>query len=116
MREYLTKPYLPQPIDDLRLAFPARVAYLMPDYDDIPEDFRDDRGAARPWLKFQRDWFFRGLPADAKFSPKNGIDLAVALRHLKAIQGSFEPKHEHKEAAVAYLASLWFEEPPRGDR
>jgi len=23
--------------------------------------------------------------------------------------GSFEPQHEHKEAAVAYLMSLWFE-------
>jgi hypothetical protein len=29
--------------------------------------------------------------------------------HLKAIMGSFQPKHEHKTAGVAYLMSLWFE-------
>jgi hypothetical protein len=36
------------------------------------------------------------------------VDGELAIRHLQVIQASFEPKHEHKEAAVAYLASLWF--------
>jgi len=40
--------------------------------------------------------------------PNDGIDQNKALRHIKAILGSFEPKHEHKEAAAAYLLSLWF--------
>lgn len=112
MSSYLEPPYFPQPVDDLRIAFPAGVTDLMPRHEDIPEDFRRDRGEARPWIKFQLKWFFSGLPAGTKFSARSGIDRDAALRHLKAIQGSFEPKHEHKEAAVAYLASLWFEEPP----
>ncbi|TAK93776.1 hypothetical protein EPO05_06940, partial [Patescibacteria group bacterium] len=98
-------------MSDLQVAFPASVADLMPAYDDIPEDFRRNRGEARPWIRFQQDWFFRGLPG-AVFTPKDGIDKATAMRHLAVIQGSFEPKHEHKEAAVAYLASLWLANPP----
>lgn len=39
---------------------------------------------------------------------KDGIDGDTAVRHLRAIQGSFAPKHEHKMEAVAYLASRWF--------
>lgn len=112
MSRYLTAPYRPQPIDDLRVVFPANVTELMPSYHDIPEDFRRGRGDASAWIEFQREWFYRGLPKDTKLTPKDGIDLATALRHLKAIQASFEPRHEHKEAAVAYLASLWLEEPP----
>lgn len=112
MSTRLTAPYRPQPLDNLRIAFPGTVADLMPAYADIPEDFRLNRGDARAWIKFQQDWFFHGLPSGTKFLPRDGIDLAEALRHLKAIQRSWEPKHEHKEAAVAYLASLWFETPP----
>lgn len=42
--------------------------------------------------------------------PREGIDAVVALTHLGVVQTSFEPTAEHKEAAVAYLASLWFED------
>lgn len=77
---------------------------LMPDYKDIPEEFR--RGHTK-WNKFQREWFFGGIDATGLI-PKDGIDKAVAIRHLAAINGSFDPKHEHKEAGVAYLASKWF--------
>jgi len=54
---------------------------------------------------------FSGLKKSEVPPVKEGIDVNMALRHLHAIQGSFEPKHEYKEAAVAYLASLWFETP-----
>ena len=30
--------------------------------------------------------------------------------HLKSILQSFKPKHERKEAGVAYLMSLWFDD------
>jgi hypothetical protein len=46
---------------------------------------------------------------------KEGVDGNLAFRHLSAIQRSFTPKHEHKEAAVAYLASLWFEDVDYGE-
>ena len=98
----------PAVIDDMRAAFPTYVGDLMPAMDDIPEDFWRDRGEARPWLAFQRRWFFKGITR-SEFRAKDGIDEAAALRHLTTIQRSWEPKHEHKEAAVAYLASLWLE-------
>lgn len=100
----------PQPINDVTLAFPARVMdTLMPKYVDIPDEFKDFNNRDHKWLRFQSDWFFYGLK-NLEITPKEGIDKDIALRHLAAIQGSFEPKHEHKESAVAYLASLWFED------
>ncbi len=95
----------PVVVEDVLIAFPASVKHLMPEHDSIPEEFKNSYG--NKWVQLQRDWFYNGL--NGKFVPKEGIDLNLALRHLSCIQGSFEPKHEHKEAAVAYLMSLWFE-------
>lgn len=95
----------PQAVSDLRHAFPAGIKHLMPTMEEIPEEFRS--GAGTPWNRWQAEWFFSGLKS--RPTPKPGIDLDAAMRHLGTIQGSFDPKHEHKEAAVAYLASLWFE-------
>lgn len=93
----------PSEVSDLDMAFPASVVKLMPAYDQIPEEFKRARNA---WAQWQEDWFFGGLK---KFpAPRDGIDRSAALRHLSCIQRSFEPKHEHKAAAVAYLASKWF--------
>lgn len=104
----------PQKVDDLTLAFPGNVvAVLMPDYDDIPDDFKKSYG--NKWVEFQKRWFFDGLPPTMTVDLNDGIDGSTAFRHLKAIQGSFEPKHEHKAAAVAYLASLWFHDVDYGD-
>lgn len=96
----------PIPVSDLEIAFPASIEKLMPKYEDIPKEFK--RGDTK-WNKIMSTWFFSGLK---KFDPKpkNGIDVKMAIRHLKAILGSYEPKHEHKEAAVAYLMSKWFED------
>ena len=94
-------------IKDIDLVFGGgAMKKLMPPYSSIPEEFRD---GSNKWLTFQRDWFFSGIK-NLKLSPKEGIDSAKAFRHLRAIQSAFEPKHEHKEAAVAYLASLWFDD------
>lgn len=111
---YLTE-LVPQEIDEVTLAYPANVQHLMPEYNSIPEEFRnmnynhrcDDPSKADFWLRFQSDWMFTGLKV-IKTDLKEGIDGDKAWRHLSAIQGSYEPKHEHKMAAVAYLASLWF--------
>ena len=64
------------------------------------------------WNQLQRDWFYHGL-ASLDLTPRQGVDAQKALRHLSAIQKSFESKHEHKEAAVAYLLSQWFEDEPK---
>lgn len=89
---------------DLDIAFPASVAAIMPAYDTIPKAFRP--GGANPWLKLAEAWFYRGI--DGEFVTKEGIDIKDALRHLKRILGSYEPKQEHKMAAVAFLMSEWF--------
>lgn len=77
---------------------------LMPSYESIPRDFR----RKSPWAKLASDWFFRGL--NGEFKAKPGIDKERAIAHLDAILRSFRPAHEHKEAAVAWLMSEWFEE------
>ena len=91
----------PQPVTDIDLAFPARALELMPPADQIP-------AVDRKWLDFQHDWFMNGLPDDCEIDLMPGIDGNEAMRHLRVIQGSYAPKHQHKQAAVAYLASLWF--------
>jgi hypothetical protein len=100
----------PHPITDLDLAFGAAgrcVSDLLPAEKDIPEEFRRD---SNPYVRAQRKWFFSGIDHRV-FVPRPGIDKNLALRHLQAIQGSFEPQHQHKQAGVAYLMSLWFETP-----
>ena len=110
----LAEPYEPQEVDDVTLVFPANVSHLMPPVEVIPEEFGsanfDHKAKRGPdlWLRFQSTWFYEGLSGKSSVTPVEGVDPEKAFRHLSAIQGSFEPKHEYKAAAVAYLASLWF--------
>lgn len=100
--------YQVQELSDVDLAFPARVEHLMPKYEDIPEEFKNWNNQSK-FNKFFCDMFYRGVNV-TKLTPKEGVDPKKAWRHLRAIAGSFEPKHEHKEAAFAYLMSEWFED------
>src|SRR2546425_1095965 len=100
----------PQVISDDELTFPVHVKHLMPPYDEIPEEFRRGRTVQNA---FFNKWFFSGADATG-FTAKTGINATLAWRHLTAIASSYEPKHEHKEAAVAYLLSQWFEGPTAG--
>lgn len=86
----------------------------MPAMADIPAEFKD-RNDRHPCVKIQREWFFNGLKKWT-LTPKPGIDHKKALAHLAAIQASWDCQHEHKEAAVAYLMSLWYETPKEGVR
>ena len=101
-----------QPLDvsDVDVAFGGDMARLLPPIADIPEPFR--RGNT-PQNNLFSTLFFSGgkLPAT-----KPGIDARKAKLHLSAVMRSFEPKHEHKEAACAYLMSLWYETPEKGKR
>ena len=95
----------PQEIDDATMVFPASVCgTLLPPMDEIPETFQ--RRREEPWSKLVSKWFFEGL--DGRFVPKDGIEEQIAVRHLNACIRSWEPKHEHKEAGVAWLMSKWF--------
>lgn len=103
-----TETLLPQDVTALEIAFGGAglLEKLLPPMDAIPEEFRRHRSS---WVDWQSDWFFNGLKRYP--IPKPGIDVDKAMGHLSAIQSSWEPKHEHKKAGVAYLASLWFASP-----
>lgn len=94
----------PHPIDDVQLSFPGKLGTLLPPRQLIPDDYPNRKA----WRVFQSTWSAGKLPPDPVAEPAAGIDPAAAWRHLAAIQGSFEPKHEHKMDAVAWLASRWF--------
>lgn len=93
-------------ISDMEAAFPADVKRLMPKWEEIPEEFKKFGGT--PWNAIFNEWFYSGLK-DMKAVPKPGVDRNKALRHILTIMRSYEPKHEHKEAAVSFLMSEWFE-------
>ena len=96
----------PKKIDGAGLAFPTSVDGYLPKYSEVPDEFKHRR---TEWNKVFSTWFYKGLPKGTQFIPKEGIDRDEAMRHIKYCMGSWEPKHEHKEAGVAYLMSLWFE-------
>jgi hypothetical protein len=96
----------PIPVTKLDSVFGGNVKEILPPYDEIPSEFKRQ---GHPWVRWQQEWFFHGLKSLP--TPKEGIDGNMAIANLACVQGSFEPKHEHKEAGVAYLASLWFEKP-----
>jgi hypothetical protein len=80
----------------------------MPKYEDVPKEFKDMNNK---WCAFISKWFFCGIPKEIydALEPKEGVDKEKAINAIRAILGSFAPKHEHKEAACAYLMSEWFE-------
>ena len=96
----------PIPVTAADMAFGGKCAEILPPMAEIPTEFLGHSGV---WLDWQNEWFMRGL----KRYPvaKAGIDLNLAMNNLQCVQGSYAPKHEHKQAGVAYLASLWFEQP-----
>lgn len=100
---------LPAEISDVEMAFGSNAMDHMPTREECEAGLRELKPkVAKRWRAFQAAWFFDGLPSEVEFKLADGIDSEKAIRHLRMIQGSFAPKHEHKEAAVAYLASRWF--------
>lgn len=77
----------------------------LPDYTQIPAEFK--RMGGTKWNDLFADWFYSGLKS-IKLTMNEGVDRTDAMRHIRALMASFEPKHEHKEAGVAYLMSKYF--------
>jgi|SRR5579864_1352258 len=94
-------------VGGIDLAFPTHVERMMPPMGDIPDEFK--HYPLTKWNQLFNDWFFTGVK-NLQLKPKEGIDKNKALRHIRMVMGSFEPQHEHKEAAVAFLLSEWFED------
>jgi hypothetical protein len=80
------------------------IAQLMPPYRDLPQEFEN----RRMWEGLVSKWFIGGLKS-LQLNPRPGVDANLALRHIKSILISFEPKHEHKTRGTAWLLSQWFE-------
>ena len=97
---------IPIKVDSLDMAFGGKAMEILPKYSEIPQEFKT---GSSPWSQWQSKWFYDGLKNYPV--PKEGIDLDLAMQNLKCCQASWEPKHEHKVAGVAYLASQWFSSP-----
>lgn len=95
----------PKKCSDVDVAFPTGVKAFLPPYSEVPDEFKN---RSNKWARVVSKWFFSGLTAGT-LKPKDGVNYDDAIRHLRVCMGSWEPKHEHKEAGVAYLMSMWFE-------
>jgi len=92
-------------VTDGEIAFGT--AKALPVYDSLPEEFQRHNGTK--WNELVSAMFFCGL-REIDATPKEGVDEEKAWRAIRAHLGSWEPKHEHKEAGVAYMMSQWFED------
>ncbi len=91
----------------------------MPAYSTLPAEFQDYH--YNPHCEAVHAWFFGGAARDGdaitfdkhgevlRYVPREGVDANKALRAIKAVLGSFSPKHEHKIAACGYMLDQWFE-------
>lgn len=90
----------------LDCAFGARMSDYPP-YDSIPEEFRRGHSVAN---RVVSTIFFRGGKLeDFGLRLKAGVHPTAFYGALKAMLCSFDPKHEHKEAACAWLVSEYTE-------
>lgn len=97
----------PKEVSDAMLAFPGSVIEegLLPAWEDIPEDFKDHYN---PWCRDVQALFFKGS-TKRPLRAKDGVSPEKMSRHISACLRSYQPKHEHKEAGVAWLLSQWTE-------
>lgn len=100
----MTEPWLPVEVDDVTIAFPAQIMHMLPPWALVD----NDEVRYSEWENFANHWFSLGIPADAQFWLKDGIDGEAMVRHVRAVQGSFQPKHQHKAGGLAFLFSHWF--------
>lgn len=104
----LATPFTPQEITEARMAFPANVSDLLPPVEAIPDEFGETGNRDNKWIALVNKWFHEGARG-LNLYPHHGTDPSRAFKHLAAIMKSFEPKHEYKIAAVAFLFSLWYD-------
>jgi len=91
-------------VKDVDIAFGGGHQF-MPTMKEIPVNIKIDV----KWENLFNKWFFEGVK-DVHFFPKKGVDLNKALRAIASVIGSYAPSHQHKEAAVTYWMSEWFED------
>lgn len=95
--------------DGLSAAFGARLADY-PRMEAVPKQFQEHSG---PYQNVVSSLFFRGGKlSDYGLDFKPSIDRSAAMTALRALLGSFDPKHEHKTAVVAWALSEWCDGTP----
>lgn len=68
----------------------------------------------RRWTDIASSLFFRGGKVeDFGLKLRDGLDKRKVMMCLRALLGSFGPKHEEKEATVGFAISKWFEDAPK---
>ena len=77
------------------------IGTLLPKKEDIPKEFYDHHNK---WTRIASSFFFKGgqLPPT-----RDCISRRIAVNHIQTVLASFQPQHEHKEAGVGYLLSMW---------
>ncbi|MGO4316672.1 hypothetical protein [Agrobacterium sp. MCAB5] len=118
LREAAAKSTTPNPVTPLKVgshtfpvftgasaAFGARLNDYPP-MSAVPEVRKEFRNA------FSTLFFRGGSLADFGLSIKPGLDRNQVMTALRSLMSSFDPKHEHKEAVVAWCLSEWCVETP----
>src|SRR5688572_22480237 len=90
----------------------------MPKYEDLPAEFQDWH--YHPFCEAVSSWFMSGAEGAENgiklkgvvYTAKEGVNAAKALSAIKAVLGSWSPKHEHKIAACGYMLHEWFDAQP----
>lgn len=113
LREAAAKATTPKPVTALKVgshtfpvfdgataAFGARLQDYPP-MSAVPEVRKEFRNA------FSTLFFKGGKLADFGLSIKPGLDRDQVMTALRSLMSSFDPKHEHKEAVVAWCLSEW---------
>ena len=91
---------------NLDAAFGAELSDYPP-YDMIPEELR---GGHTKFNAAVSTLFFKGGSlTDVGLKLKDGVDRSDFFGALQSMLGSFAPKHEHKDAACAWLMSEYTE-------
>lgn len=81
---------------------------FIPRMNDLPTKFQDYHN--NKFCKIASKLFFNGGSLKGhQLQAKKGVDIGKAVNALQSVLASFEPKHEHKMAAVGFLISEWFE-------
>ena len=94
-------------VSEANMAFGGNIKTLMPPNSEMAE-YRKDWFSGKTWgFNLFNDMFYRGL-TKLSLHPKEGIDSAAAFKHIRSIMVSWEPSHEDKTAACAYLFEHWF--------
>lgn len=75
---------------------------FLPEEKDIPEDFKD-YGENEMYFKIVNSLFFGTTLPNGNIEFKEGFDPSKVLRAVRAHLASWEPKHQHKTAGVAYM-------------